>query len=269
MSEERSSQASAELKMCCADLYASDLAQWLLGDSFHPGGLALTTRLGELLEIGPDDQVLDVASGRGVSAIALAEQFGCQVTGVDYGDANVNLARVAALRSPLADRISFMTGDAEQLPSEDDSFDALICECSFCTFPDKPGAAAEFFRVLRPGGRIGLSDLTRTGALPSDLDNVLGQIFCVADARPVDQYQEYLRHAGFSAHEIERHDDALSDLVADIRTKLLGARVFAHTQRLELPGFDLDEAQATVRSAAESVANGALGYVIITARKPV
>lgn len=267
MSEERSSQASVDLKMCCADLYSSDLAKWLLGDSFHPGGLSLTTRLGELLEIGPDDQVLDVASGRGVSAITLAEQFGCQVTGVDYGEANVNLAREAAKHSPSADRISFMTGDAEQLPFEDDRFDALICECSFCTFPDKRTAAAEFFRVLRPGGRIGLSDLTRSGALPAELDNVLGQIICVADACPAVEYQEYLRIAGFSAHEIERHDDALRDLIADIRTKLLGASVFAHTQRLELPDIDIDQAQATARSAAAAVADGKLGYVVITAQK--
>ena len=51
-------------------------------------------------------------------------------------------------------------GDAERLPLPDNTFDALVCECAFCTFPDKATAAAEFARVLRPGGRVGITDVT-------------------------------------------------------------------------------------------------------------
>jgi len=74
------------VKQCCAQLYESDLAKLLLGDSFHPGGVRLTERLGEILGLGPLSRVLDVASGEGTSAIFLAEHFGCQVLGVDYGN---------------------------------------------------------------------------------------------------------------------------------------------------------------------------------------
>jgi len=73
------------LKQCCARLYESDIARLLLGESFHPGGLKLTQRLGEILGLGPDSRVLDVASGKGTSAIFLAQRFGCEVVGVDYG----------------------------------------------------------------------------------------------------------------------------------------------------------------------------------------
>ena len=83
---------SAELKSCCAALYQSDFARMLLGDSFHPGGLRLTARLGEHLGFGPGLRVLDVASGKGESAIFLARQFGCQVVGVDFGPENVKEA---------------------------------------------------------------------------------------------------------------------------------------------------------------------------------
>src|SRR5580658_7508364 len=80
---------SGELKSCCAALYQSDFAHMLLGDSFHPGGLRLTARLGEQLSLGPNARVLDVASGTGESALFLARQFGCQVVGVDFGSESV------------------------------------------------------------------------------------------------------------------------------------------------------------------------------------
>lgn len=79
-------------KQCCADLYASDWAKLLLGESFHPGGLELTERIGVLLRLGPDSRVLDVAAGRGTSAVFLAQRFGCRVMGVDYSARNVRLA---------------------------------------------------------------------------------------------------------------------------------------------------------------------------------
>src|SRR5260370_39336051 len=74
-----------EIKACCATVYASDWARLLLGESFHPGGLALTERLGTLLDLGPAKRVLDIAAGQGSSAIFLAQRFGCEVIGVEYG----------------------------------------------------------------------------------------------------------------------------------------------------------------------------------------
>src|SRR5580658_3792078 len=87
---------SGELKSCCAAIYQSDFARMLLGDSFHPGGLRLTARLGECLGLCPGVRVLDVASGKGESAIFVAKQFGCQVIGVDFGLRNVEEANARA-----------------------------------------------------------------------------------------------------------------------------------------------------------------------------
>ena len=164
---------AVEIKTCCARLYASNWAHVLLGDSFHPGGEALTERLGSFLNLGPGKHLLDVASGKGSSAIYLARRYGCEVVGVDYSRELVAEATAATEAAGLADRVQFRTSDAEALPFPDGFFDALICECAFCTFPDKATAASEFARVVRVEGRLGLSDLTRTGQLPGDLDDLL------------------------------------------------------------------------------------------------
>ncbi len=67
---------STGIKQCCANVYGSDAAKYLLGDSFHPGGLRLTEELASLLSLGPAALVLDVASGKGTTAFFLAEKFG-------------------------------------------------------------------------------------------------------------------------------------------------------------------------------------------------
>ena len=255
------------LKTCCANLYESDWARLLLGDSFHPGGLALTEQLGTWLELGPGRRVLDVASGKGASAIHLAQRFGCDVVGVDYGAQSIAEATAAAERVGVANRVRFERGDAESLPVRDGELDAVLCECAFCTFPDKRTAASEFARVLKPGGRAGLSDLTRSGPLPRELEGLLAWVACIADARPIDEYAAYLQSAKFTIERVEPHDHALSEMVSGIRTKLLGAELMVKLKQVDLPGVDFEQAKAMARSALESVREGKLGYALMVGVK--
>lgn len=257
-----------EVKSCCATLYESDWARLLLGDSFHPGGVALTTHLGAALGLHPGLRVLDVASGTGTSALALARAFGCAVVGVDLGPASVRAANASALRAGLGGRVRFARGDGEHLPFADASFDAVICECAFCTFPDKRAAAAEFARVLRPGGQVGLSDLTRAGAIPPALTGLLAWLACIADARPLADYVASLAGAGLAVRRVESHDEALGALVGDIRAKLLGAELLVRLRKLTLPGTtDFAAAKELARAAAAAVADGTLGYALVVAGK--
>lgn len=257
------------IKACCVRLYESDWVRLLLGDVFHPGGLALTQRLASLLDLQSSSYVLDVAAGNGASAIYLAQHFGCRVAGIEYSLKNAEIARSAAMRAGVDDRVSFKLGDAELLPFRDEAFDALICECAFCTFPDKETAAGEFERVLRPGGHLGVSDVTRSGSLPEELNGLLAWIACLGDAQPVEHYEEYLRKAGLVVGGIENHDEALSEMVRDIRAKLLGAELLVRLDKLEIPGVDFKEAGQIARSAAEAVGNGLLGYSLLLGKKPI
>jgi arsenite methyltransferase len=259
---------SQEIKACCAAVYESDWARLLLGDSFHPGGLTLTEQLGVLTGLDRGQYVLDVASGTGASAIFLNERFGCDIVGIDYSQVSIMAANAAASEAGQAAQVRFDLGDAEQLPFEDNSFDAIICECAFCTFPDKPTAAAEFFRVLRPGGRLGLSDITRTGHLPDELEGLFAWITCIADAQPVDRYRDYLNSAGLIVNQIEIHDAALNQTAIDLQAKLLGAEMLVKLNRIELPSADFRQARRIARSASKAIRDGKLGYALIVASSP-
>ncbi|HVC83114.1 MAG TPA: methyltransferase domain-containing protein [Chloroflexota bacterium] len=253
-----------DAKSCCAAAYGSGWARFLLGDSYHPGGLDLTDRLGTMLGLGAGTRVLDVAAGPGTSATHLAQRFGCRVTGVDLSESNVVAARETAMRLGVATLTDFVVGDAELLPFPDESFDVVVCECALCTFPDKHTAVTEFARVLRLGGRVGISDLTRNGPLPPELDGLLAWIACIADARPLAEYEEYLRIAGFQVDCAEPHDDALRTFVQQIRTKLIGVELLARLRTIDVPTTDLAKARAMVRSAADAVASRTLGYALLT-----
>jgi ubiquinone/menaquinone biosynthesis C-methylase UbiE len=256
-----------ELKQCCARLYESEAARWLLGDTFHPGGFALTERVGTQLGLQAGDRVLDVASGRGAGAIYLAERFGCDVTGIDYGAANVATSNADAAARGLGDRVRFQRGDAEALPFSSGTFDALVCECAFCTFPDKARAAGEFARVLGPGGRVGITDLTRATELRDELQGLLAWIACIADARPVSEYESYLRHAGFSMTLVEPHSEALRELVQQVRSRLLATEIMHGLGKIDIPELDLDAARTMAKAAWQAIEREELGYVLITAAK--
>ena len=256
------------VKQCCATFYGSDFARMLLGDSFHPGGTGLTGRLGELLALTPESHVLDVASGRGTSAFHIAETFGCQVTGIDLSEENVRLATADTSPHGMIGKVTFQLGDAERLPFGDETFDAILCECAFCTFPSKPVAAREFYRVLKAVGQLGLSDLTRSEAAIPGLEGLLSWIACIGDALPAKRYVATLQEAGFHVSRTEDHSDALVEMVRQIQAKLLGAQIMAGLKKIGLPGVDFATGRQFAQAALQATSSGALGYIVIAATKP-
>jgi arsenite methyltransferase len=246
----------------------SNLADRLLGTSFPPGGLQLTERLGTLLHLTPKSRVLDVASGEGARSIFLAKRFGCHVVGLDYSSQNVTQPAELAGANGLASSVRFDCGDAGRLPFPDASFDAVSCECAFCTFPSKSNTTREFARVLRTGGRVGLSDFTRGEVLPRELACLFSMIACVADAQPIASYVEYLRSADFDVEKVEFHDAALTELVRQIGTKLLRTKNLAALKKLALPGVDLTFTKQIAQGVLNAVQEGQLGYVILIGVKP-
>ncbi|MCX4582389.1 class I SAM-dependent methyltransferase [Streptomyces sp. NBC_01481] len=261
--------AEDKLKACCAAAYSSDVVALLLGDSYHPGGTALTRRLAGSLGLTEDGRVLDVASGRGTTALLLADIYGVRVDGVDYSAANTALAQGAAQAASLAERAVFVTGDAEHLPYADGMFDAVVCECALCTFPDKAQAAAEFARVLCPGGRLGVTDVTaQPDRLPPELRGLGARIACIADARPLAEYTDILASAGLRTITTERHDQAMVRMIDQIAARLNLLRMTA-PDKLAAAGVDLNAAPAVLQAAREAVADGVLGYAMLIAERTV
>jgi arsenite methyltransferase len=257
--------SAGDPKACCARLYESDAARWLLDGELHPGGARLTLRLAELAGIGPGTRVVDVACGTGATARLLARERGAETVGVDLGAQSVARATQATLADGLADRARFVRGDAEALPLPDAGFDVAVSECSLCTFPDKRRAVAEMVRVLRPGGTVAIADVTATLAtLPAELRTAAARIACVADARSADGYVALLRAAGCEPVAVERRDADLTAMIDRVEARLRVARMLAP------PGEQRErvrEAVALARAARDEVARGTLGYVLLVARR--
>lgn len=255
-----------EVKACCATAYASDAARFLLGDRFHPGGAALTSRLLRALQVDGRHEIVDVATGPGASAIQAARDTGCRVVGVDLSAQNVSAAADAAQTAGVGDRARFVVGDAEALPLADGSVDGALCECAMCTFPDKQAAARELARVVRPGGRVAISDITaRTERLPPELGGLAARIACIADARPLEETAALLTSVGLVVETVEAHDAALGEMIERVGARLDAARMLGGL----LGGLSahIDEARTITASARAAMARGDLGYGVVIARR--
>jgi arsenite methyltransferase len=129
-----------------------------VGLTKHIGGVEATEALIELCHIGEGKYVLDIGCGVGVTPCFIARKYGCRVVGVDILDTMVKRSRERAKREGVMDRVEFRLADAQDLPFEDDLFDAVITE-SVTAFPeDKQKAVNEYVRVTKPGGYVGLSE---------------------------------------------------------------------------------------------------------------
>ena len=253
------------VKSCCAAVYGVDLVALFLGESYHPGGAELSRRLADALSLHAGEQVLDVAAGIGTTALLLAAERHVDVFGIDLGASQVARARDRADAAALGVRARFEVGDAERLPVNDGAFDAVVCECAFCTFPDKATAAAELARVLGPGGRVGITDVwVDPDRLDPELAGLAGRVACLADARPIDETRATLEAAGLLVGHVERHDQALLATIEQVETRLRALRL------LDLPilrAFNLRRGIELTRRVADVVTRGDAGYMLLVATK--
>jgi SAM-dependent methyltransferase len=121
----------------------------------------------------PGETVLDVGSGGGIDTILAAKRVGAtgKAIGLDMVEAMLDRARENAAEAGVDDRTEFLLGEMEQIPLPDASVDVVISNGVLNLSARKSRALAEIFRVLRPGGRISLADLTVEGELPPEIAN--------------------------------------------------------------------------------------------------
>ena len=265
---ERSTDLTAHLNACCAASYGHPLTRWLVGDSLHPGGLALTSRTATLLGIGPSSRVLDAGSGLGATAVHLARTVGCHVTGITLEHAGPENGYERARRHGVEHRVTFFQGSLPEIDLEPLSFDYVLLECVLSIIREKGAALSSIDRLLKPAGRLGLTDVTVEGVLPPEMHGVLALIGCIGGALSLHQYSDLLEDGGFVVERTEDRGAEATSFLRDIKGKLLMARAVSRLGKLPLDDGLLDEGERLLRMAEEQVKMGALGYGLIVGRKP-
>jgi SAM-dependent methyltransferase len=158
-----------------------------------------------LAELNPGDVVLDLGSGGGVDVLLSAKRVGStgKAYGLDMTDEMLALANENK-RKAGAENVEFLKGEIENIPLPDNSVDVIISNCVINLSADKDRVLREAFRVLKPGGRLAVSDVVTQGEmLPEIRQSVLLWVGCVAGALEENDYRAKLGSAGFEAIEIE------------------------------------------------------------------
>lgn len=234
---------------CCAAFYDRPEVRFLLGDSWHPGGAALTLAQGAELDLTAGAKVLDVACGRGESLRVLRSRFAIEAMGLDAGDATGD------------EDVRIVRGDAHHVPFDDQVFDAVLCECAMSTFVDPRGALLEMRRVIKPTRRIAVSDMIVEGPIPELLRPYAHTGACFAGARTERGWLALFADAGLEVVRSSDESRALAELVSGIKRRLVGAALGRAAGALPA-GITLDvkKARALIRAAEDVLGKGHVRY---------
>ncbi|MBZ5686498.1 MAG: arsenite methyltransferase [Acidobacteriia bacterium] len=172
-----------------------------------------------LAQLKPGETVLDLGSGGGIDVLLSARRVGPtgNAYGLDMTDEMLALANENKRKAGV-ENVEFLKGEIENIPLPDNSVDVIISNCVINLSADKSKVLREAFRVLKPGGRLAVSDVvTRGEMLPEIRQSVLAWVGCIAGALEENEYRANLAAAGFEQIDIEptrvyRAEDALEFL---------------------------------------------------------
>lgn len=158
----------------------------------------------------PGEVVIDLGSGGGFDCFLAANEVGenGHVIGVDMTPDMLSKARVNAQKGGFGN-VEFRLGEIEHLPIADASADVIISNCVINLSPDKPQVFRDAFRVLRPGGRLAISDVVATAELPEEIRNDADLIAgCMGNASRIEDLEQTMRDAGFEQIRIRPKDES-------------------------------------------------------------
>lgn len=235
-------------------------------DEFHIGGRVATEAFLDQLAPAPSDHLLDVGCGLGGASRFAAHRYGCHVTGIDLTTAYVEAGTLLNSWVGLEDRVTLQQGDATATPYDDDAFDKAYLLHVGMNIAHKTGLARELYRLIKPGGKVGIYDIMRMS--PGDLTFPVpwaSEAEGSAVASP-DDYKAALNAAGFTlTAERNRHDFAL-----DFFTRLQEAAAGAEgPPALGLHILIGETAPVKIRNMIENITANRIAPVELIAGKPV
>jgi arsenite methyltransferase len=192
----------------CCDTITSDLYEDSQSASIPAEAMLASLGCGNptaLAELEPGEVVLDLGSGGGIDVLLSAKRVGPagKAYGLDMTDEMLTLARENQQKSGLAN-VEFLKGAIENIPLADGVVDVIISNCVINLSADKDAVLREAFRVLKPGGRLALSDVVVRGEVPAEVRaNMKLWVSCLAGALQEDEFAARLRSIGFEHVEIE------------------------------------------------------------------
>jgi arsenite methyltransferase len=163
-----------------------------------------------LASLKPGETVVDLGSGGGFDCFLAAKQVGAsgQVIGVDMTPDMLSKARSNAEKMG-AENVDFRLGEIEHLPVVDNTADIIMSNCVINLSPEKLKVYREALRILKPGGRLAISDIVATAPLPPDIQQNLALVSaCVGGAATIDDTKEMLQEAGFTNIRIKAKDES-------------------------------------------------------------
>ncbi len=210
----------------------------LVDGPLHPGGTAATRSLLDDAGVGEHTRLLDVGCGSG-GAVSLARDRGAQAVGLD--------------RTPGTRRA--IRGEMDAIPVQTNSVDVALAECALCLAEDFGTAVAETARVLRPDGRLALSDVVVEQSV--NLPEPIAQLLCLTGTRDRDRITTTLREAGFEIRQLTDHGDDLLSMRDRIENAIDYERLLRATGEAEL--------LAGIERVEQNVRDGTIGYLSVIA----
>jgi arsenite methyltransferase len=213
----------------------------VLDGPLHPGGREATENLLDRAAVGSGTRLLDVGCGAG-DALDLARERGAEGVGLD--------------RQPT--EASDVQGDLTALPFRETGFDVVLGECVLCLSPDLGRTLTEVEHILKPGGRLALSDITVEGEPPT-LPAPFDELLCLNGPREREHIRQQVEHAGFEVKDSQTHRDDLLGMRDRLGDALDYERIMSMLGDRETR---LREGATDLENAIES---GKIGYVSVIA----
>jgi len=170
----------------------------------HPGGYEATDKLAGMCAVNSESHVLDLACGRGTTAIYLTKKYGCRVTGIDISDQLIQDGRQLVEKAGLTDRVELRAANALDLPFENALFDTVISQAFFLLIDEKENALKEMNCVLKSGGSVGALELSWFKYPPEEIYQTIVKKMCgklITRVVTYDEWDQFFTSAGLSQIE--------------------------------------------------------------------